>query len=62
MELSRVGAYTASIDRVDSAKGYVKGNIVFVISAVNTMKNDLPEKELLSIIESIYKNKNLKFH
>jgi hypothetical protein len=62
MKLSRAGAYTASIDRVDSTKGYVKGNIVFVISAVNTMKNDLPEKEFLSIIESIYKNKNLKFH
>jgi len=57
MELNRAGAYTASIDRIDSSIGYVKGNVSFVISAVNTMKNDLSEKEFLSIIESVYKNK-----
>jgi hypothetical protein len=62
MELNRAGAYTASVDRVDSSRGYVKGNVVFVISAVNTMKNDLSEKEFLSIIESVYKNKNPKIH
>lgn len=62
MELNRAGTYTASVDRVDSSKGYVKGNVVFVISAVNTMKNDLLEKEFLSIIESVYKNKNPKIH
>lgn len=39
--------------------GYIKGNVVFVISAVNTMKNNLSEKEFLNIIESIY-NKSLK--
>lgn len=59
MELHRAGAYSASIDRIDSSIGYIRGNVVFVISAVNTMKNNLSEKQFLNIIESIY-NKNLK--
>jgi hypothetical protein len=61
MELSRAGNYSASIDRVDSSKGYVKGNVIFVIWAVNTMKNDLDENEFLSIVEAIHQKQKSDF-
>lgn len=62
MELNRAGNYSSSIDRVDSSRGYVKGNVVFVIWAVNTMKNDLPEEEFLKIIEAIHQKQKSEFH
>jgi len=31
---------TASLDRIDSSKGYVKGNIQWVHKDINIMKND----------------------
>lgn len=61
MELNRAGNYSASIDRVDSSKGYVKGNVVFVIWAVNTMKNDLDENEFLRIVEAIHQKQKSDF-
>lgn len=61
MEMNRAGSYTASIDRIDSNKGYVVGNIVFVIWAVNTMKNDLSEDEFLNIIKLISEKQSSKF-
>jgi len=49
-------------NRIDSSKGYINGNIAFVIWAVNTMKNDLVEDEFLKIIKAIYINKKSDFH
>lgn len=57
MKLHKAGKYTASLDRIDSTKGYVKGNVVFVLWIVNTMKNNLTEEEFFGLISSIYKNK-----
>lgn len=38
-----------SLDRIDSSKGYVKGNVVIVSHRANTIKNDATEDELLRI-------------
>lgn len=38
---------TASLDRIDSSKGYVPGNIQWVHKRINTMKNDMPEDEFI---------------
>lgn len=38
---------TASIDRIDSSKGYIKGNIQWVHKRINTMKNDMIEEEFI---------------
>ena len=35
-----------SIDRIDSAVGYVRGNVQFVCDVVNRMKQDLPQSEM----------------
>jgi len=41
------GASTASLDRIDSTKGYVLGNIQWVHVAINFMKHSLPEEEFV---------------
>lgn len=40
---------TASVDRIDSRKGYIRGNIQLVHKTVNLMKSWLPEEEFVAI-------------
>lgn len=48
----RVGT-NVSIDRIDSAVGYVRGNVQFVCDVVNRMKQDLSEVQLLQWCQHI---------
>jgi hypothetical protein len=47
----------ASIDRIDSNKGYIDGNIQFVCRIVNVFKSNATEEVLFNMCESIIKNK-----
>ena len=38
--------WKVSIDRIDSSKGYIKGNVQLVCVLYNLMKNKLPEEEM----------------
>jgi len=49
---------TASLDRIDSSKGYVIGNIQWIHKDVNRMKSDLSNGKFLGYCELIYKQKN----
>lgn len=48
--------YTASLDRKDNSKGYVKGNIRWVSRPINYMKNDMSDDMLWEICRLITKN------
>lgn len=48
---------TASLDRINSLKGYTKGNVQWVHKTVNRMKTDLSEKEFLFFVNNIYKER-----
>jgi hypothetical protein len=48
---------TASLDRIDSSKGYIKENIQFVHKDINLMKWNLTEERFLELIEKIYERK-----
>ena len=48
-----------SVDRIDSTKGYVYGNIQWIDKQINIMKNKLDENEFLSLCNEIVKYKNL---
>ena len=43
----RMDQYRASVDRIDSNKGYTKDNVQLVCAQVNIMKHQSTEKELL---------------
>ncbi len=48
---------TASLDRIDSDKPYVKGNIQWVHKDINKMKNTLKEKRFFELCKRIVNNR-----
>lgn len=50
--------YTASLDRIDSAKGYVKGNVQFVSMATNLFKHTMSHEQTLEFCKIIAENYN----
>jgi hypothetical protein len=53
---------TASVDRIDSSKGYTLDNIQIVHKKVNKLKMDFSEKDLFAMCKAIadnLKNKNV---
>lgn len=50
------GNYTASLDRIDSNKGYTKDNIQWVHKWINRMKQNLQENEFLYLCSCIVEN------
>ena len=47
---------TASLDRIDSSKGYVKGNIQWVHKNVNFMKGVLSQERFIELCEKVARN------
>lgn len=52
-------ATTASLDRIDNSKGYIKGNVRFVSLGVNYMKNRRSDEELFELLSLIKENYNI---
>lgn len=51
---------TASLDRIDSTKGYVKGNIQWIHKDVNIMKNDLDVNQFIEYCSLIHEYQSRK--
>jgi len=49
-----------SLDRIDSTKGYIEGNVQWLHKTVNGMKWDLEEEKLLELVKQIYNHKQLE--
>lgn len=49
--------YTASLDRIDSSKGYIKDNVQFISIAANFAKNSMSHEQMLEFCNIIYENK-----
>lgn len=50
----------ASLDRIDSSKGYTKGNIQWVHKDINIMKMDLSQNQFIDFCHKISKYQNAK--
>lgn len=53
--------FSPSLDRIEREKGYVEGNVRFVIWAVNVMKYDGTDDDLLAVAQAIVDNKKSLF-
>lgn len=51
----KIGKGEASVDRIDPSKGYVRGNVQWVVTKVNYMKWDSTEDEFLALCSLIVK-------
>jgi hypothetical protein len=47
---------TASLDRIDSSKGYSVKNVQWVHKRVNLMKLDMPQEEFFEWCKAVYQN------
>jgi hypothetical protein len=50
--------FTASLDKIDSSKGYIVGNIQFVSMSINYMKNTMSHEKTLELCHIIAANYN----
>jgi hypothetical protein len=55
-KISKNPIYTASLDRIDSSKGYTCDNIRWVSRAINWMKNDMPDDMVWELCKIISDN------
>lgn len=47
---------TASLDRIDSNLGYIKGNVQWVHKTINTMKMNLSDRDFIYLCKKVAKN------
>jgi len=59
-EFSSSGIYARSIDRVDTTKGYVKGNVVACTVDINQKKANLTNEEIFLICKKIQLHRKKK--
>jgi len=52
----RKQSFTASLDRIDSTKGYIIGNVQWVHKTINRLKSNFPEQELMYWAELLTKH------
>lgn len=52
-----INLQTASLDRIDSSKGYIEGNVQWVHKSINFMKHSLSEKRFVDLCFEVAKYK-----
>lgn len=53
---------TASLDRIDSSKGYIIGNVQWLHKDINRLKWNLSEEKLFELCKSVYINLKEKYN
>ena len=53
---SKKNSIPASIDRIDSSKGYIPGNVQIILKKVNMMKQQYTQEEFIEVCKLVAKN------
>lgn len=53
------GPHLASIDRIDSSRGYVKGNIQWVLREINIMKQSMEDDLFINLCKIVVKGQSI---
>lgn len=48
--------YRASLDRIDSSKGYIEGNVQFISTSINYLKGEMSHKDTIEFLQIISTN------
>jgi hypothetical protein len=56
IEIRSIDGYKASLDRIDSSKGYVEGNVQWVVQEINFMKQSLSENDFVNLCKKVSEN------
>ena len=56
---NKMGPWSPSIDRIDSRKGYIKGNIQVVVWALNAARNSWGDEVLNTLVQALSKREQL---
>ena len=49
----KIEHFNASLDRIDSSKGYIEGNVQWIVKEINYMKNKLNENKFIYLCKKI---------
>lgn len=52
-ELKKDIRFLASLDRIDSSLGYIEGNVQFISTAINMMKNSMSHEDTIEFLQII---------
>jgi hypothetical protein len=62
LTLKRHQPNTVSLDRIDSSKGYIKGNVVLCCSIINFMKQEFDVKDFVDYCKLVSQNETKIIH
>lgn len=57
----KISETTASLDRIDSNKGYIKGNVQWVHKSINIMKNVLDNDVFINLCRKVYEYSHTEY-
>lgn len=50
---NKIKTFQASLDRIDNNKGYIEGNVQWIVKEINYMKNKIDEKKFIYLCKKI---------
>ncbi len=49
-----------SLDRIDSSKGYVRGNVRFIVQALNYFRSNMTDEQLYEIVDAVHQTRQMQ--
>jgi hypothetical protein len=53
IKINKIKTYQASLDRIDNKKGYIEGNVQWIVKEINYMKNKIDQNKFIYLCKKI---------